>query len=303
MVLWTGQPGAQSVQKRTSSMAPDTVCIMERDLDIFRILSNGPAQLEVICFELGKMTKEKVSRTAIKMRLRRLREGGYIESRLYSKRRADNKGGKFALYGLTQSGVDVLCTECGYRQEMIRIAFPSQATLMHELEVRETVKTIKREAALADFNYFIVDEHWLRTDAATIGLKGYIPDLFVRLFFRVPGGKDEAMSFNIEVDNNSIRAARMYRKIKSFQARTLLLCTTNARIDSLMNTFNRILQLEKNKKPPDLPMEKKVLFALQSDFYSARSGGILGTEWRRLDGTTYRIRPLRGRVRLRETAW
>jgi len=237
-------------------------------------------------------TNEKqITSKGLKNRLSELKREGYIVSDIYP--RSDGPG-VFALYALTPLSMAELINQ-GYDNNWIRSNLPKLNFIAHDKIVTETVRAIKREAGRTGYDFGIVDENRLRE----MYIKGnrskaLYPDLFVRITLHA-GSEQITKRLNIEIDNNTLRPEAIADKVKKLDHKTIILCTNMQRIESLRRTFTAVLNQEerdrifrykhgksrgKGVEKKDLPLEKKVMFALANDFHN---NGLLRTNFISVD--------------------
>lgn len=291
--------------------------LMGRDIDIYRILSSGPATRESLYDTYRKSVlkikdnnlaesdepkgKNKLGKNGLFLRLWRLKKSGYLKSQQYSRR--DSKG-LFALYALTQDSADILCEHADYKIESIRMALPPKSRVSHDLQVTDVVRAIKREGGRFPYEYLIMDEDWLRKTAQK--KKQSFSDLFARVRLNI-GGKETPGNFHIEIDNNTIAPLYVKEKVRKMIYPTLILCTTSKRKENLRNflkiAYDVAVGLEEIDKTPDKNIKKvnsqkdkyqdknlkEVYFALTSDFCASNGGGFLNTKWETIAGTRAKI--------------
>lgn len=284
----------------------------DRDIDIYRILSSGPATREFLydayrksvlkiktdnlAESNEKQTKTKIGKSGFFLRLWLLKKNGYLKSQQYSRR--DRKG-FFALYALTQTSSDILCEHAGYRVETIRMGLPPDSRVSHDLQVSDTVRAIKREGGRFPYDYFIVDEDWQRKTAQK--KRQAFSDLLVLVRLDIKG-KETKSSFHIEIDNNTIAPIYVKEKVRKMTNPTLILCTTSRRKEILQFLFKHdydiAVGLEEIDKTPDKNIKKvnskkdkyqdknlkNVFFALTSDFCASNGGGFLNTKLENIVG-------------------
>lgn len=124
----------------------------ERDMDIFRILANGPLSGEQIRRELEKYEEQKkksdsdseentasrkMTMLAFQTRIRALIEGKYIVSKLYCSRL-----GRESLYALRDRSIDLLVSG-GLQRKDIRTRFPTPA--QYEIKILNVINGIQPE--------------------------------------------------------------------------------------------------------------------------------------------------------------
>ncbi len=237
-------------------------------------------------------TNEKqITSKGLKNRLNELKREGYIVSDIYP--RSDGPG-VFALYALTPLSMAVLINQ-GYDNNWIRSNLPKLNFVAHDKIVTETVRAIKREAGRTGYDFGIVDENRLRE----MYIKGnrskaLYPDLFVRITLHA-GSEQITKRLNIEIDNNTLRPEAIADKVKKLDHKTIILSTNMQRIESLRRTFTAVLNQEerdrifrykhgksrgKGVEKKDLPLEKKVMFALANDIHN---NGLLRTNFISVD--------------------
>jgi hypothetical protein len=277
-----------------------------RDLDIFRILASGPMAAPQIRHELTKFhakdPKKKddkgdgyariMTQDALKMRMCRLRKDGYIVSRIYPEKHGK---GTFALYALTPRSIEVLVQEHGFNCKHIRATLPSKETVVHELQVVDIVKTIKRDGGKLRYEYDIEDENFLKARAGESGevrKRLPYPDLHVTLYFKV-GRETEVKNFAVELDNATIlesrvcdRAHRLYVAKKWI---TMVICPQRERINKLRTAFGLYIEEQKKKLKHDAEKAEMDKFYWRTFFtttYDFHDKGFLNTTWMTIEGGT-----------------
>lgn len=252
--------------------------ITERDKDIFRILSSGPATFPYLKHSLNLMRKEsqKTSDMALRRRLSQLVKEKYIASRKYGM--GDIRSMR-TLYAVTPMSVEVL-TGMGYAVERIRAGLPGKPFVTHELAVTDVVRRIKREGAELKFEYVFTDERTLRQMSKGLRRRKLYPDLFVKLSWS-EGSEKKRLTLNIEVDNSTILARYVIGKVKRMAFPTLILCMTRDRIE-ILKKASELEWKGMSEKEKDA-FYRKIFFGLISDF-TGRQGGFAGTNWETFKG-------------------
>lgn len=219
------------------------VQISERDKDIFRFLSSGPATIEQINAYLTKIGRVKHLHKSVSpnnlptrekklaylyLRLSRLVKAGYIKSKVYNNR---SGSGVFALYALTPYSVAVLA-EMGHMPEMVRHNLPQSFFVAHDLAVTDIVRMIKKESYNKGFELVYMDESVLKTESKGGKKKAIYPDLLLKM-----KKKDMYKEVAIELDNGTILVANIVKKLKDTKTVTVVLCMIQKRIDVLRAGF------------------------------------------------------------------
>lgn len=275
--------------------------ITSRDLNIFRILSSGPAQLGFIqqqleLFKRGKRSRmpaddpddpesdrtemtEKheiksrqiyLARRVLVVRLSQLKKSGLIASRRY---RAMTGRGIFTLYSLTPTSRDVLVLD-GYAREHIRITLPHKYGVTHELAVSDIVRAIKREAGAVHYGFSIKDENALRSESKN--RRGRFPDLLVTISIprrqEAPLKKVLALEFDNSTEDPDYVVAKARGLAQKKKLPSLILCREPQRIERLRRKFDELAKED---------LRLMVFFSLLNDFTSK---GFVGTKWLTIDG-------------------
>jgi hypothetical protein len=307
----------ESAPKKEHTYRP---LVMKRDKDIFVVLSNGPASVDMICEALlktggyrldagrkvvpgrgdeiramarevdfeGKVSEEREKErrkrslfmAALRERLFKLVRGGYLKARTFQ---YTDKGfiHKVSFFALGKGAMDWLCENMNYRRQNLRCCFPDVTKISHELEVQEAWRAIKRETGQLKYNCDMLDEYWLKKLELGKRRKKVYPDIYLSVYF--PGGK---RYFSVEIDNNTAPPRVIVeRSIKMYHT-VLILCTTNRRIDSLVRMFDTFLR--RNLIALE-DVENKVFLGLQYDFCRPVNGGLLGTIWKTVLGKPTRL--------------
>lgn len=275
--------------------------VTARDLNIFRILSSGPAQIGFIqqqleLFKRGRRSRRPMedqddtdsdsadmaekheakshqiylARRVLIVRLSQLKKSGLISTRRY---RAMTGRGIFTLYSLTPTSRDILVQD-GYSREHIRMILPHKYGVTHELAVSEIVRSIKREAGTVHYGFSIKDENTLRSESKN--RRGRFPDLLVTLFVprrqEAPLKKVLAMEFDNSTEDPDYLVAKAQGLAVKERLPSLILCRENQRIEKLRRRFDELAGKE---------LRLMVFFSLLSDFTSK---GFVGTKWLTIDG-------------------
>ncbi|HAM50601.1 MAG TPA: hypothetical protein DCP92_07855 [Nitrospiraceae bacterium] len=276
--------------------------ITPRDLNIFRILSSGPAQLGFIQQQLELFKRDErshrpeedpdhtdiepeeaqpskrdeksrqvyLARRVLIARLSQLGKSGLIASKRY---RAMTGRGVFTLYSLTPTSHDILVQD-GYAREHIRMNLPHKYGVTHELAVTGVVRSIKREAGAIHYGFSIKDENTLRSESKN--RRGRFPDLLVTI--NVPRSHEGAVRkvLALEVDNSTEDPAYVVAKARGLAQKkklpSLILCNDSRRIEELRRKF-----AELGKET----LRLMVFFSLLNDFTSK---GFAATRWLTIDG-------------------
>lgn len=246
--------------------------ITERDKEILRFLSSGPATISQIYEHLKKTGKAASVNGSGKGflydRLSRLSKGKYVKSKIYANREGH---GTEALYALDEYSKDVL-VNMGYMVEMIRTTLPESYFVTHELAVTAVVRKLKRESYSEGYELSFKDENTLKAEAKSLKnrkRKSY-PDLLVRA-----RKKDVLKEFAIEIDNGTIPVNDVVKKLKDSKTVTIVLCMEQKRINALRAGFAA-------QEIYDIP----VCFGFLADFYKT---GIFGTEFTSVGGAMVAI--------------
>ncbi len=282
--------------------------ISDRSVRILSYLIDGPALFKRIRDHLagikevdpkqpGKINRfDSMSNASLYNTLSVLKRSGYINTERYRKGQSRVN---IALYALAPLGVEELRKQ-GVCTDYCRLQFPSRATIAHELQVVEVVRTIRKEMDNYRLKHRIEDEYALKKRTRGPRRKAGYPDLRLTIELkRAPHRivKDLA----IEIDNSTIPAARVIDKAMqiwdAYAWPTMLLCTTTVRIDRLRDQLNEWVAQELERAAarrktvaPDAAraMQNRVFFALTSDFIRQ---GVLGISWERADGLKANLVP------------
>jgi len=275
--------------------------ITPRDLNIFRILSSGPAQLGFIqqqleLFKRGKRSRRPpedpddsdidqadlpgkheaksrqiyLARRVLVVRLSHLKKSGLITSRRY---RAMTGKGIFTLYSLTPTSRDILVQD-GYAREHIRMTLPHKYGVTHELAVSDIVRSIKREAGAVHYGYSIKDENTLRSESKN--RRGRFPDLLVTISIprrqEAPLKKVLALEFDNSTEDPDYVVTKARGLAQKKQLPSLILCKDSQRVEKLRRKFDELAKED---------LRLMVFFSLLHDFTSK---GFVGTKWLTIDG-------------------
>ncbi len=249
--------GKKSFRRPSSKRA----VITERDMDIFRMLSSGPATFIQIRLGMEKIYKREMSEAVLWTRLSKLKGSRYIKSRRY----ASSEGqGRFSLYSLSLLSIGLL-VKAGYPAGSLRAGLPDDVALAREMRVTTVVRAIKKEGARL-YEYQIADKRTLKQAAEGAG-KAACPDLHVRLIFHA-SGKRLVRVFDMEIDDGAVLPAHAARRISRLSPHTVVvLCAVEQRMDAVRRAVV-------SRHSPNIP--GKLFFGLLSDF--ARNG-FMGTGW------------------------
>ena len=263
--------------------------IMDRDISIFKLLTSGPSRIDMLFSDYKKITKSSdISKEAFSQRVWSLKKQGYLRSRIYLD--TNKKGGKYALYALTNYSAEVLCRKHGYRIESIRMKLPNKKEVAHNIEVTNVVKNIKREASQIIYEFTMFDEYWQRKLRDDNEKKSPIPDLLLKTHFNA-NGKEKVFLFNVEIDNSTIAAGEIAKKLAKYSFPVLIICTTRKRLMILQKTIyakrNETVYHDKNF----IDIVNDVYLCFLNDFCKTNSGGIVGTTWVKPDGKLVNIMP------------
>lgn len=239
--------------------------ITDRDMDIFRMLSSGPATFVQIRLFMEKIYKRHMSESVLWTRLSKLKGGGYINSRRY----AGREQGRFSLYSLTPLSIELLA-KAGYPAGGLRAALPDDAAVAHEMLVTDVVRAIKREGFRL-YEYQLADRNILKQASGGIKRSHAYPDLHVRLTLNVNGTR-HIKTYDIEVDNTTALPVHAIRKVGGLSHTTLVLCSVAQRIDAL----KRALAASEARG-----ISGRVFFCLLPDFIK---NGFAGTDWIDVNG-------------------
>jgi hypothetical protein len=289
-------------KERVKPKASKGVKIMDRDIDIFRILSSGAAEMKYIYSLYQKSVlrikdsnlaegssdqakKVKTGKAGFLRRLWVLQKKGYLKSRRYQIIRNQ---GHFVLCGLTQNSSDILCEHSGYRPEGIRMSLPPASHVSHDFQVSDVVRAIKREGGRFPYEYLIIDEYWQRKTAFK-KIQSF-SDVFVILRLN-SNGREINGKIHVEIDNNTIVPNYVREKVRKMTLPTFILCTTKKRIEILQHNFKTAYDLavphssdkRAENKNPDKNLIN-VFFALTSDFCASNGGGFINTKFETIAG-------------------
>lgn len=237
------------------------VVVTDRDMDIFRMLSSGPAAFAQIKIFMEKIYRRKMTNDVLRKRLSKLKAGGYLDSRSYSSREFQ---GRFSLYALTALSVRQL-VKAGYPAGSLRTRLPDDFALEHEMLVTDAVRAIKREGART-YEFQLTDKHVLREVFSDSKKNRVFPDLHVRLALDI---KDKTVfrSFDIEIDDITVLPAKVIERAAGFKKPFLILCTLAQRITALKRTFAAY---------GNPGMSEQVFFGMLQIFVER---GFSGTDW------------------------
>lgn len=295
--------------------------ITERDKDIFRYLSSGPATIAQIARYVNISLKKKYQKAehenkagkyidgyqSTLQRLWILKKAGYLQSARYP-----NRSGKGAesLYALKERAIEVLVAQ-GYSSETIRAFLPSPYHVAHELEVTDIIRVIKKESYKSNYDVKIVDENNLKRMAIKEGVYKAYPDLAVAL--TLGGGK--TVHIAVEIDNGSFLPRDMVEKLRyismpfvDFKPKkgtpqdildrmakavrpVFNICTQQKRIDELRMAFAKKydplnLAIQSKDAHEFETLKKHIFFGL---LYDISSKGILGSRFISIGGTPAEI--------------
>lgn len=274
--------------------------ITPRDINIFRSLGPGPKTLIQLKDTLSEFAKgnqcgqqilnHDLKIGTLKSRINKLCNAGYLKSSRY--RTIDGKA--FALYTLTPESAPIL-EKTGYKTRHMRMIFPHENTVSHEMIVVKVVERywkepeeIKKGVQTLKISIDFSDENDLKSRSKG-GKKGWrYPDLFTVLTFEREDKYCLKKYLAVEIDNGSMPPNRVFAKIKSMYDRTnwtiVMLCPNAARINKFQGAFKKEMNLMREKaKTYDEKLDKlldMVVFASHEDFFL---GGFLDTDWRRID--------------------
>ncbi len=280
--------------RKTKKVAIRHADITPRDINIFRSLAAGPKtllQLKKALAEFGNQFSQQhdLKIDTLKSRVHKLRNAGYIKSARYRTR----DGKAFALYALTPEAAPSL-EKTGYKTSHMRMAFPHENTVSHEMIVVKVVerysqepKEIRKGDRTLKMSIDFWDENLLKA-ASRGGKKGLrYPDLFTVLTFEREDKYVLKKHLAVEIDNDSMPTSRVFAKTKGMYDRTnwtiVMLCPDAARVNKFQDAFKKEMNLMREKTPYDEKLDKlldMVVFASHEDFLL---GGFLDTDWRMID--------------------
>lgn len=244
--------------KRKSKRKKRLSVITDRDMDIFRMLSSGPAVFIQIRLFMERIYRQKMTASALWARLSKLKASGHIQSRRYAGRETH---GMFSLYSLTPLSIELL-VNAGYPPGGIRAMLPDDSMVAHDMLVTDIVRTIKRDG-VGLYEYQLTDKNTLKQ---ALNKSGDYPDLHLRLSFD-PKKNHNVKIYGIEVDLGAALPAGIVGKVKQLPNHTLILCRTAGRVESLKRAF----AANENQTWSD-----KVYFGELPDFIR---NGLIGANW------------------------
>lgn len=232
---------------------------MERDRKVLLHLSGGIATMDSIWKACFMHNGRALSRQCIERRLSVLIREGYIERRRY--RGIHPARGKY-IFSLAQRGVDAVCNYFNQEMDHLRTGLPSQACLVHELQLSEIYRTLLREHQIGKVRLFYLydDKNMKRLARHHRGAKFYMPDL--RLEFA--GREGRRLAVNIELDTGNKGKGYWLAKIGSWSDLTLMITLNRPRLERLKHYAQ------------GLTRENPVGFAVACDFLQ---GGLRDTVW------------------------
>jgi hypothetical protein len=252
------------------------IVITDRFLSLCEILANGATALEDIAIQL--QVKFEMSKFALRKMLQAGKKHGYIVSSLY---RNPQQNGIYALYALTPASAEILCRERDYRIESVRMQLPAPHHVVHDALARKVCYTIRREAKELGVELILADEYYLRIPLSGFPKKKPLPDFYVRFIM----DSETSVPYDIEVDNSTVPARRLFDKARALPHKTLILCNKSRR-KNLRESFTDINAYLENSKSKDKKTDafgEKVFLGIIEDFCSPH-GGIFGTIWENIYG-------------------
>lgn len=284
--------------------------ITHRDVNIFRSLAPGPKTMMQLRDAVATLEESRKDTTplnhdlkmaTLKTRIHKLCKAGHIKSRRYRSRSGD----AFALYALTPASVEVLKTE-RYPVNHVRVAFPNENTVTHEMLVIKVVERYWCEPRIFEKNgrtlkmrIKFIDENVIKSSSKG-GKKGWrYPDLLTTLIFDFEDQMRLERTLAVEIDNNTMPPDRVFAKVKGMFERTnyatAMLCTNVARVNELRRWFKKEIErlsqkvksYDERKRLADLI--KNVAFGIHDDFLCS---GFRDTEWKMIDECTATFIPI-----------
>ena len=240
--------------------------ITDRDVDIFRMLSSGPASFVQIRLFMEKIYKHQMSESVLWTRLSKLKRSGYVESCRYVSR----EQGRFSLYALTRLSTALLA-KAGYPAGGLRAELPDDCSVAHEMSVTDVVRAVKREGFRL-YEYQMADRNILEQAYAGKKRSHAYPDLHVRLTLD-QSGKRQTRVYDIEIDDCTMLPLQVVGRAGMMSHTTLVLCLTAQRVDAL----RRALAASEDRGR----LSGRIFFCMLSDFIKS---GFAGTEWTDADG-------------------
>lgn len=292
--------------------------VTARDVDILKILSSGPSTSAQIRGLMKTVYGHEMSASVLCDRLAALRKDAFVASGDYLDRskfgikgerkvvKGEVKGAKakaitkfhnkwhHRLYALAPASLEVLVKE-GFSRDKVRLGLPSPAMVTHELMVTDAVRSIKKEAAVLNYQYRIYDDRMIK--ASDINkMYGSVPDLGVMVKF-IQNGQYQTRIAAIEIDNDTETPATVLRKILNHKVEPIVvfLCKTPMRISDLVGVLSAQksvihYMLQDQRAHPSEP--PKVLLAILTDFCT---NGFFDTEFRNAAGKIDYLMP-RGKI-------
>ena len=246
------------------------VVITERDMDIFRVLSSGPAPFIQLRLLMERICKRKMSDGVLWTRLSKLKRSGYVASRRYAGR---EEHGRFSLYSLSPLSVELL-VRSGYPAGSVRSALPDELTITREMHITDIVRTIKREGSHL-YEYQLTERNIIKKLMQGKKASAY-PDLHARLVFESRGNRTVRL-FDIKVDSGIEIPAVIVEESRGLPHSILVLTAFDWRIDALRRAFAAF---------GDRKLQDRVIFGLLPDF---TRNGFAGTGWSDVRGEGVRL--------------
>ena len=192
--------------------------VMQRDLDIFKVLTFGPALiLEMLAMLKKEYGHEKLTLAALRQRLFRLIRAGYIVSRRY---RTSKSG--LALYSMREKAIEALAM-ADVPIEKVRVELPSKHTIEHELAVTRVLRSIHRERGRCRYRYDYVSENILRQKAGQNDTKGK-DHFFADLLVRIEIGESLAASLSLSKSTKArFQLSNSQKKLNLFPRITVII--------------------------------------------------------------------------------
>lgn len=280
--------------------------LMPRDLYILKALRHGPLPFIKLHAQLVTISKHKYgdeffnhvdvdtpaspsvvaaikqenylfTKSALRNRITVLLKDGVIKSKSYAYR---NGKGRSALYVVGKLGIPQLHPH-GFEESDIRCKLPHKFAIAHETLVADVVKSVKRETARIGVEVKIVDDNYLRKTKKKKRIP--IPDLVVSMSFHLDSGKVLDRGICLEIDNDTISVADIYKKCTKLERSTIFLCTISSRIDKLRAYFSTMKDDKNYEK-----IVNKIFFTLISDFMAK---GFIGAEIINVTGRSLQVIP------------
>ncbi|MEW6409749.1 MAG: hypothetical protein AB1488_06510 [Nitrospirota bacterium] len=239
------------------------VSITDRDIDIFKTLSAGPATLEQLYrYHWKKNRNEFLHKENLRKRLSKLVNAGFLYKQRYNRTRITSG----ILYYLTRLSVEYLTVYCNYAAENIRMSIVSQEDMFKELIITEVVRVVKSDMMKRQMKYLIRDSRWFLSN--TENGDGISPDLYIRI-----KDSNTERKYFVVVDIGSEVIRDVINRVQAIRGVVLIITLNKMRFDILKKT---LLQVD------DHALYIKTCFILLSELSSK---GFFSCSWEKADGS------------------